>query len=130
MLIDKHGKQLKAAMDYAWTSYANSKGVITSMSFGIKDKPDLKYRAAFYAKDKCWRITNMSNKNKHPTKDFVKAVITGDVGKKYVNRVIELWDPVFSSEKGGKINFAEILKQSKELNLNEKQAKALDEFRN
>ena len=129
MLIDKHGKQLKAAFDLAWAKFANSKGVITKMDFGIKDKPDLKYSMRFYVKDKVWGVVNVSNQLKQPNKDFVKTIITGETGKKFVDRVIEIWDPVFSKEKGGKVDFASLIKQSKEVALDDKQVKALEDFR-
>lgn len=129
MLIEKHGKQLKAAMEYAWTSFANSKGIITAMKFGIKDKSDLRYQAAFYVKDKVWRVVNLTNQLKHPNKDFAKAILTSDIGKKYIDRVIEIWDPVFSKEKGGKVDFGTLLQQSKNIQFSEKQINALEEFR-
>lgn len=130
MLIEKHGKQLKYAFDYMWSSFANSKGVISQMDFSIKDKPDIKYSARFYVKDLTWRVVNASNQNKHPSKDFAKSILTGDVGKKFIDRIVNLWDPVFSPDKGGKIDFAELLKQSKELNISDKQLAMLNDFRN
>ena len=56
--------------------------------------------------------------------------MTGDFGKKFTNRVVELWDPVFSPEKGGKVDFSELLKQSKALNLSDKQLALLNDFKN
>ena len=113
MLIEKHGKQLKYAFDYAWSSFANSKGVISQFDFMTKGSKS-KYSARFYAKDATWRVINVSNQNKHPNKDFAKAIVAGDFGKKFSNRAVELWDPVFSPDKGGKIEFGELLKQNTE----------------
>ena len=129
MLIEKHGKQLKYAFDYAWSSFANSKGVISQFDFMTKGN-DSKYSARFYAKDATWRVINASNQNKHPDKDFAKAILTGGFGKKFINRVVELWDPVFSPEKGGKIDFGELLKQCKAISISDKQLAMLNDFKN
>lgn len=79
----------------------------------------------FYAKDKVWRVLNTSNQLKHPNKDYAKAIVTGETGKKFIDRVISIWDPVFSKDKGGKVDFASLLSQSKEAAFDEKQIKAL-----
>jgi hypothetical protein len=129
MLIDRYGKQLKAAFEKQWTRFANSKGVITQMDFAIKDKPDLKYSARFYVKDMTWRVLNVSNQLKHQTKDFAKAILTSDIAKKYIDKVNKIWDPVFGKQDNGKpIDFATLLSSSKEVKFNDKQIKLLTDF--
>lgn len=128
MLIDKHGKQLKAAFEKQWTRFANSKGVITKMDFGIKDNPKLKYSARFYVKDMVWRVVNTSDQLKHQTKEFAKNILTGEIGKKYIERVNKIWDPVFSNKNGESINFAALLSSSKTVQISEKQLKLLTDF--
>lgn len=130
MLIEKHGKQIQAALELGWTKFANSKGVITKMSFGIKDKKDLKYEARFYVTGLTWRVVNVTNQLKHPSKDFAKAILTGEIGKKYIDRVKELWDKVFSKEKGGQVDFTSILSQAKNIKISDKQLKLITDFRN
>lgn len=130
MLIEKHGKQIQAAMELGWTKFANSKGVISKMVFGIKGKKDLKYEARFYVTGLTWRVVNVTNQLKHPSKEFAKAILTGEIGKKYIDRVKELWDKVFSKEKGGQIDFTSILTQAKNLKISDKQLKLITDFRN
>jgi len=110
MLIEKHGKQLKYAMDRAWSRFADSKGVIAKMNFSTKGEKESHYSARFYSKDLTWRIINRDNANKRPSLEFSKEILTTGAGKKFVDYVISLWDPVFSPEKGGKISFADLLK--------------------
>lgn len=128
MLIDKHGKQLKAAFEKQWTRFANSKGVITRMNFAIKDNPKLKYSARFYIKDMTWRVINISDQLKHQTKDFAKAILTSEIGKKYIEQVNKIWNPVFDKKDGETINFAALLSSSKTVKFNEKQIKLLTDF--
>ena len=126
--VERHGKQLSNAFERQFTRLANSKGVITAMEFGIKDQKDSKYAMRFYVKDMVWRVLNLNDQLKHPGKDYAKAIIEGPEGKKYRERLAQIWDPLFSKEKGGKIDFNELFKQAKNVKIPEKALKAYTDF--
>lgn len=128
-LIAKHGKYLKASFDKHWEAFKNSKGVIARMDFNIKDNPDLKYSMRFYILDQTWRVLNLRNQSKTPSLDFAKAIIKSNIGQKYTKALTDKWDPVFNKEKGGKVDFKQLLSQSKDLKLDEKQLQMLDDFK-
>lgn len=128
-LIAKHGKYLKASFDKHWEAFKNSKGVIAQMDFNIKDNPDLKYSMRFYIIDQTWRVLNLRNQSKTPSLDFAKAIIKSNLGQKYTKALNDKWDPVFNKEKGGKVDFKQLLSQSKDLKLDDKQLQMLDDFK-
>lgn len=128
-LISKHGKYLKAAFDKHWDSFKNSKGIITQMDFNIKENPDLKYSLRYYIIDQTWRVLNLRNQSQTPSLDFSKTIIKSAIGQKFIKEILKKWDPVFNKEKGGKIDFKDLLSQSKTINISDKQLKLLDDFK-
>ena len=82
----------------------------------------------FYVKDMCWRVLNTADQLKHPGKDYAKAIVDGDEGKKFRKRLAEIWDPLFDAAKGGKVDFAELFKQAQNVDIPEKALKAYQEF--
>lgn len=128
-IIMRHGTFLKASFDKYWATFKNSGGVVTQMDFNIKDNPDLKYSMRYYITDQTWRVLNLKNQSKTPSLEFAKTIIGSDAGQKYIKEVQKKWDPVFNKEKGGKISFGELLAQAKDLKIDEKQVKLLDDFK-
>ena len=128
-LISKHGKYIKASFDKHWDAFKNSKGVITQMDFNIKNNPDLKYSLRYYIIDQTWRVLNLRNQSQTPSLNFSKAIIKSAIGQKFIKEIIKKWDPVFNKDKGGKIDFKDLLSQSKTLNINDKQLKLLSDFK-
>lgn len=126
--VERHGKTLRNAFERQFTRFANSKGVISKMDFKIKDQKDSKYSMRFYVKDMCWRVLNTADQLKHPGKDYAKAIVDGDEGKKFRKRLAEIWDPLFDAAKGGKVDFAELFKQAQNVDIPEKALKAYQEF--
>lgn len=129
-LIERYGPRIKATMDKCWTTFANSKGVVARMDFNIKDNPELTYSARFYVKDLVWRVLNTSNQLKQPSQDFVKEILSKPKCKEFMELANKVWDPVFSPDKGGEVDFGELLSQSQELKLDKKQIKLLTDFKN
>ena len=119
-LVEKQGKKIRNAFERAYTKYANSKGVIAKMDFAVNDEKKLKYAMRFYGKDMVWRVLNVSNQLKHPGKDFAKAIVGGEDGKRFRSALKKAWDPLFSKAKGGKIDFKAILSQAKNVDIPEK----------
>lgn len=128
--VERHGKVLANAFERQFTRFANSKGVITSMDFKIKDQKDSGYSMRFYAKDMVWRVLNIKDQLKHPGKDYAKAIVDGVMGKKYRAQLAKIWDPLFADAKGGKIDFEELFKQAKNVKISEKALKAYSDFAN
>ena len=104
-VIERHGKKLRNTFERTYTSFVNSKGVITKMNFSIKDNEKKKYSLRFYQKELVWRMVNLTDSLKHPSKDYIKKVLEGEVGKKYTEKLKSIWDPLFAESKGGKIDF-------------------------
>lgn len=75
-----------------------------------------------------WRVLNVSDQLKHPSKDYVKKIIDSDLGKKYRERLKQIWDPLFSDAKGGKIDFVKLLEQAKSVKISEKALAAFKDF--
>ena len=75
-----------------------------------------------------WRVINTTDQLKMPGKDFVKKIVTGPEGKKYRQRLKEIWDPLFSEAKGGKVDFVALFQQAKDLNIPEKQLQMYKDF--
>ena len=126
--VERHGKRLKNAFERQFTRYANSKGVIAVMEFSLADKPDSKYAARFYEKDMVWRVLNLNDQLKHPSKEYSKSILNGETGKKFRNRLAEIWNPMFDKSKGGKIDFVELFNQAKNVNISEKALKQYQNF--
>lgn len=126
--VERHGKVLANAFERQFTKFSNSKGVITQMDFGIKDQKDSKYSARFYAKDMVWRVLNVKDQLKHPGKDYAKAILESDIGKKYRDRLAEIWNPLFDSTKGGKIDFAQLFTAAKNVKISKNAIKAFQDF--
>ena len=118
-IIEKQGKKLRNGFEKAYTAYANSKGAIAKMDFQIKvdEKSTQNYSMRFYEKDMVWRVLNTSDQLKHPGKDFAKQIVDGEQGKKFREALKKHWDPLFSENKGGKIDFKEILSQTKNVDI-------------
>ena len=127
-IIERHGKKLRNTFERAYTDFANSKGVITKMNFSVKGDEKKKYSLRFYQKDLVWRMANLSDSLKHPNKDYIKQVLEGEVGKKYIAKLKKIWDPLFAESKGGKIDFEQLLSQAKEARIPEKALKMFSEF--
>ena len=127
-IIERHGKKLRNTFERAYTDFANSKGVITKMNFSIKDDAKKKYSLRFYQKDLVWRMANLADSLKHPSKDYIKKVLEGEVGKKYTAKLKKIWDPLFAESKGGKIDFQQLLSQAKEVKISEKALKMFSDF--
>lgn len=127
-VIEKKGKILRNSFERAYTRFANSKGVITKMDFNINGKKDSKYSMRFYVKDMVWRVLNVGDQLKHPSKDFAKEIVNGDEGARYRKQIKKIWDPIFSDAKGGKIDFTELFKKAEGLNIPEKQLQAFKDF--
>ena len=125
--VEKHGKKLKNTFDRFQTEYANSKGVITRMDYKVEGS-DSKYSMRFYKKDMVWRVLNVSDQLKHPSKDYVKQIVNGETGKKYRERLKAVWDPLFSDAKGGKIDFVKLLEQAKSVDISESALRSFEEF--
>lgn len=128
-LISKHGKYLKAAFDKHFEAFKNSKGVIAQMDFNIKGHEDLKYSMRFYIIDQVWRVLNLNNQSKTPSLDFAKAIVKSGPGTKFTQEIIKKWDPVFSKDKGGKIDFKQLLSQAKDVQFSEAELKLLEDFK-
>ena len=126
--VERHGKVLANAFERQFTKFSNSKGVITQMDFGIKDQKDSKYSARFYAKDMVWRVLNVKDQLKHPGKDYAKAILESDIGKKYRDRLAEIWNPLFDAAKGGKIDFAQLFTAAKNVKISKNAIKAFQDF--
>ena len=126
--VERHGKVLRNAFERQYTRFANSKGIITEMNFSLKDKKDSKYAMRFYVKDMVWRVLNLQDQLKQPDLNYSKEIVNGEEGKKYRQQLAKIWDPLFASNKGGKIDFVELFKQAKELNIPEKQLKMYQDF--
>ena len=126
--IEKNGKGLRNTFERCATMYANSKGVITKMNYTVGGDKNKKYSMRFYQKDMVWRVLNVSDQLKHPSKDYVKKIIDGDLGKKYRERLKQIWDPLFSDAKGGKIDFVKLLEQVKSVKISEKALAAFKDF--
>lgn len=129
-LIERYGPRIKATMDKCWATFANSKGVVARMDFNIKNNPELTYSARFYVKDLAWRVLNTSNQSKQPSQNFVKEILSKPKCKEFMELANKVWDPVFSPDKGGEVDFGELLSQSQELKLDKKQIKLLTDFKN
>ena len=127
-VIEKKGKILRNSFERAYTRFANSKGVITKMDFNINGKKDSKYSMRFYVKDMVWRVLNVGDQLKHPSKDFAKEIVNGEEGSRYRKQVKKIWDPIFSDAKGGKIDFTELFKKAEGLDIPEKQLQAFKDF--
>ena len=127
-VIEKKGKILRNSFERAYTQFANSKGVITKMDFSIDGKKDSKYSMRFYVKDMVWRVLNVGDQLKHPSKDFAKEIVNGEEGSRYRKQVKKIWDPIFSNAKGGKIDFTELFKKAEGLDIPEKQLQAFKDF--
>ena len=127
-VIEKKGKILRNSFERAYTRFANSKGVITKMDFNINGKKDSKYSMRFYVKDMVWRVLNVGDQLKHPSKDFAKEIVNGEEGTRYRKQVKKIWDPIFSDAKGGKIDFTELFKKAEGLDIPEKQLQAFKDF--
>lgn len=127
-LVEKQGKKLRNGFERAYTRYANSKGAIASASFSIDGEKDKKYAMRFYEKDLVWRVLNLSDQLKHPSTDFSKAIVDSDVGKQFRDEIAKAWDPLFSSAKGGKIDFKAIFSQAKDIDIPEKYLDAFSKF--
>lgn len=127
-LVEKHGKVLSNAFERQFTRFANSKGIIAEMDFSIKDQKDSKYGMRFYVKDMVWRVINLKDQLKHPGKDYAKQIVDGEQGKKFRERLAKIWDPLFSKEKGGKIDFKTLFDYAKNVKISEKSLKAFQDF--
>lgn len=127
-VIERHGKKLRNTFERTYTNFANSKGVITKMNFSIKGEEKKKYSLRFYQKDLVWRMANLTDSLKHPNKDYIKKVLEGEVGKKYTEKLKNIWDPLFAESKGGKIDFQQLLSQAKEAKISEKALKMFSDF--
>lgn len=128
-LISKHGKFLKASFDKQYERFKNSKGVIAQMDFAIKGHADYKYSMRFYIIDQVWRVLNLRDQSHTPSLKFAKAIVTSDAGSKFAEECVKKWNPVFSKDKGGKVDFAQLFSQSKDLNVDAKQLKLLEDFK-
>lgn len=126
--LEKNGKQLRNSFERVYTTFKNSKGIITRMNFKTKNNKS-EYSLRFYQKDMVWRLLNTSDQLKHPSIDQIKGVLDSTEGQRYRKRIKEIWDPLFSSSKGGKVDFVEILKQAKSLNIKEEILKEFQTFR-
>lgn len=126
--IEKNGKKLRNSFERAYSTFKNSKGIITRMDFKTKDTKK-QYSLRFYQKDMVWRLINLGDQLKHPAIDQVKNVLDSKEGQRYRNRIKEIWDPMFSSSKGGKVDFVELFKQSKSLGIKEEILKEFQGFR-
>ncbi|MEG2937898.1 MAG: hypothetical protein RR812_05770 [Vagococcus sp.] len=127
-IIEQHGKKLRNCFERQYSKFVNSKGVIAEMNFSLKDDPKKKYSARFYITDMVWRVVNVTDQLKHPSKEFTKEILTSEFGKKYLARLKAIWDPLFAKDKGGSIDFEELFKQAKSLNLSEKQLTLFKDF--
>ncbi len=127
-IVEKNGSGLKNSFDRAMSKYANSKGVITNMNFkaagGKKN-----YSLRFYKKDLVWRLINVDDQLKAPNSTQIKEVLNGETGEKYRRRLTQIWDPLFSESKGGKIDFQKLLEQAKSVGISDKAMKLFGEFR-
>lgn len=126
--LERHGKSLRNSFERQWTKFANSGGVFTRMDFKIEGQEKSAYSMRFYSKDMVWRVLNVADQLKHPGKDWAKAIVEGEEGKKYRERLKAIWDPVFSKAKGGKIDFVALFEQAKDLKIPEKQLKLWKDF--
>ena len=126
--IERNGKGLRNTFERCATMYANSKGVITKMDYTVGGDANKKYSMRFYKKDMVWRVLNVSDQLKHPGKDYVKQIVDGEAGKKYRERLKQIWDPLFSDAKGGKIDFVQLLEQAKSVKISEKALAAFKDF--
>lgn len=126
--VENHGKRLRNAFERQYKKFANSRGIVTYMNFSIDGNKNAKYSMRFYSKDMVWRVINTTDQLKMPGKDFVKKIVTGPEGKKYRQRLKEIWDPLFSEAKGGKVDFVALFQQAKDLNIPEKQLQMYKDF--
>lgn len=127
--IEKQGKKIRNAFESCYTRFANSRGIMTQMDFSLKDSKDKKYSMRFYTKDMVWRVINTADQLKHPGLKWSKEIVEGEDGKKYRERLAKIWDPLFSEDKGGKVDFEELFKQAKGLDIPEKAMKMYKDFR-
>lgn len=56
-------------------------------------------------------------------------MLNGETGEKYRQRLTQIWDPLFSKSKGGKIDFQKLLEQAKFVGISDKAMKLFGEFR-
>lgn len=127
-LIEKQGKKIRNAFARAYTKFANSRGVIAKMDFSIEGEKNLKYAMRFYEKDMVWRVLNVSDQLKQPGKDFAKAIVNGEEGRRFRAALKKAWDPLFSESKGGKIDFKAMLSQAKNVDVPEKYVDMYQKF--
>lgn len=76
--VEKHGKVLSNAFEKQFTRFVNSKGVILSIDFSLKNnssEDSTRYSLRFYVKDMSWRLLNIDNQLKHPSLEYVKQVV-------------------------------------------------------
>lgn len=128
-IIEKQGKKIRNAFERCYTRFANSRGIMTQMDFALKESKNKKYSMRFYAKDMVWRVINTEDQLKHPGLKWSKEIVNGPDGKKYRERLAAIWDPLFSEEKGGKVDFEELFKQAKGLDIPEKALNMYKDFR-
>lgn len=127
-IVERHGKALRNSFERQWKKFANSGGVFTKMDFKIEGQEKSSYSMRFYGKDMVWRVINTADQLKMPGKDWAKAIVESEVGKQYRDKLKEIWDPIFSKSKGGKVDFAALFEQSKDLKISEKQLKLWKDF--
>lgn len=126
--LERNGKQLKNSFDRMATMYANSKGVITKADYTLDGDAKKRYSMRFYQKDMVWRVLNIDDQNKHPSLSYCKEIVNGDFGKKYRDRLREIWDPLFAESRGGSIDFVRLLEQAKVVKISENALKLFQEF--
>lgn len=128
--IQRHGKNLKASVERQFKKFANSRGVVAKMDFALEGKPDSRYSMRYYVDDQVWRVVNLSDQNKLVSLQRAKAFVTGADGRQFRKKLFEIWNPLFGSKKGGRIDFAALLEQAKNLNIDEKALKMYKDFWN
>lgn len=127
-IVERNGKGLRDSFNRAMSKYANSKGVITRMDFKSEDGKN-GYSLRFYMKDMVWRLINLEDQLKAPSKEQVKGVVDGESGRKYRDRLAKIWDPLFQDSGSGKIDFQTLLGQAKDAGISEKALKLFGDFR-
>ncbi len=127
-IIERKGKYIRNAFERTYTKFANTKGVMTKIDFTVGNDEKKKYSARFYSKDLVWRVLNTADQLKHPDKDFSKAILDSDIGKKYRDRLKAIWDPLFEESKGGKIDFEQLFSQAKDVKIPDKALKLFKDF--